>query len=315
MTDVFIDPMTQPFSKTRPGASARSSSAKSAGMKALGSSFYWALRLMPRARREAMFCVYAFCRDVDDVADGPDSTAAKRDQLQSWRADVEGLFGGDFAAEQPAERVLGLKAVVDQYGLQKSDLIAVIDGMQTDACDVVRMADEAALDLYMDQVASAVGRLSDKVFGISGEDADRLAHHLGRALQITNILRDLQEDADRNRLYVPLDMLQAHGLSADLSPTAAHAVLAHPKLAVVAGELAGQAHGHFDQARVALAHLDSAKTRPARIMLAVYFRLLEKLQARGWARGWGRVGGAVRIGKLEKLWLAVRHGVGGRWWR
>ena len=265
--------------------------------KAVGSSFYWALRLMPPDRRDAMFRVYAFCREVDDIADGTDDAATKMARLQTWRGDVDSLFGDG----PPTPAIACLKPVVDDYGLDQADLIAVIDGMQTDAHDAVRMFDEAAFDVYIDRVASSVGRLSDKVFGLSGPAEEQLAHHLGRALQITNILRDMEEDADRNRLYLPLSLLQKHGVDTD-EP---HAVLAHVHLGAALSELAARAHTHFDGARTALAQLDNAKTRPARMMMAVYFQLLQKLES----RGLGLVHTRVRLNAFEKLWLVLRHGV------
>jgi len=269
----------------------------SSSTKAAGSSFYWALRLMPQDRREAMFHIYAFCRKVDDIADGTDDVATKMASLETWRRDVESLF----ASGAPAPAVECLKPVVERYGLDKADMLAVIDGMQTDAHDVVRMGDEAAFDLYLDRVASSVGRLSDKVFGVDGPAAERLAHHLGRALQITNILRDLDEDAERGRLYLPLSLLRRHGIETD-DP---RAVLAHENLNIPLSELAGRAHIHYDEACAALTQLDRSKTRPARMMLALYRRVLEKVLARGLMR----TGVRVRLNKLEKIWLVLRHGL------
>lgn len=269
----------------------------SPSVKAVGSSFYWALRLMPQNRREAMFHIYAFCREVDDIADGTDDAVTKMTRLEAWRDDVESLFGSGV----PTPAVECLKPVVECYGLDKADMLAVIDGMQTDANDVVRMDDEAAFDLYLDRVASSVGRLSDKVFGVGGPAAERLAHHLGRALQITNILRDLDEDAGRNRLYLPLSLLRRHGIETD-NP---RVVLAHANLNGPLLELVNRAHGHYDQARAALVQLDRSKTRPARTMLALYRRVLEKVQARGLMRTDVR----VRLSKLEKFWLVLRHGM------
>jgi len=280
---------------TLPRASA--SCRYSPSTKALGSSFYWALRLMPQARREAMFHIYAFCREVDDIADGTDDAATKTARLNAWRDDVESLFSG--SAPTPAAECL--KPVVERYALDKADMLAVIDGMQTDAHDAVRMDDEAAFDLYLDRVASAVGRLSDKVFGVDGPAADRLAHHLGRALQITNILRDLDEDAGRNRLYLPLSLLRRHAIESDDPRT----VLVHENLIGVLSELVDRAQGHYAEARAALVQLDRSKTRPARMMLAVYDRVLEKVQARGLCRSDVR----VRLSKPEKLWLVLRHGM------
>lgn len=163
------------------------------------------------------------------------------------------------------------------------------------------MVDVEAFDLYLDRVACAVGRLSDKVFGLSGPASDRLAHHLGRALQITNILRDLDEDADRNRLYLPQSLLNDHGIKSDEPKT----VLRHPNLGAVLAQLAQRAHDHYAQATQALSELGRVKTRPARVMMAVYRRYLEKLEARGLSD----VQNPVRVTKLEKLWLALRHGI------
>ncbi|OEJ66003.1 squalene synthase HpnD [Magnetovibrio blakemorei] len=265
--------------------------------KATGSSFYWALRLMPSERREAMFRIYAFCREVDDIADGPLDVAIKRVRLDQWRSGVESLYN----AQEPDECVLGLKAVVETYHLDKADFLDVIDGMQSDAHDSVRIADEAAFDVYLDRVASAVGRLSNKVFTINGPAAESLAHHLGRALQITNILRDLYEDAERNRLYLPLSVLRAQGIY----PDQPDAVLAHERLPDVLNPLAAQAQDHYDQARVALLHLDRSKTRPARIMLGVYERMLRHLQRRGLARADVK----VSLGRFEKIGLVLRYGL------
>ncbi|MBL4613581.1 MAG: presqualene diphosphate synthase HpnD [Magnetovibrio sp.] len=271
--------------------------ASSPALKASGSSFYWALRLLPQERRNAMFHVYAFCREVDDIADEPGDPVVKMQLLEGWRRDVESLYGDG----PPAQTVVCLKPIVERFGLDKADLLAVIDGMQTDAYDVVRMIDVAAFDLYLDRVACAVGRLSDKVFGLSGPASDRLAHHLGRALQITNILRDLDEDAERNRLYLPQSMLAEEGIESD-DP---QVVLHHPNLGAVLSQLAARAHEHYAQAGVALGELGRVKTRPARVMMAVYRRYLEKLEARGLSD----IQTPVRVAKAEKLWLALRHGI------
>jgi len=269
--------------------------------KAAGSSFYWAMRLMPVERRDAMFRIYAFCREVDDIADEPGAADVKMARLEDWQRAVESLYEQNGGTSSPDPSIECLKPVVDRFDLDKADLIAIVEGMKTDAHDAVRMADETAFDLYLDRVASAVGRLSDKVFGLNGLESDPLAHHLGRALQITNILRDLDEDAGRNRLYLPLSLLKAHGIDTDHP----RAVLAHNNLGTVLAKLADRAHNHFDEARTVLKHLEKSKTRPARVMMAVYLRVLERLEERGLAR----TDVAVRLTKPEKLWLAVRHGV------
>lgn len=271
-----------------------------AAPKSSGSSFYWALKLLPAAKREAMFRVYAFCREVDDIADGTDTPDIKLAQLKDYRAAVNALFAGESVA---LESVQNLKSVVADYHIEQADLLAVIDGMEADAFDAVRIADEAAFDLYVDQVACAVGRLSDRVFGVEGPHAEKLAHHLGRALQITNILRDVCEDAQRDRLYLPADLLTRHGVTgATLSDT-----IHHPKLADAMNELAERAEGCFRRADEALTHLDRTRTRPARMMKAVYWEVLKRLRE----RGLGNIEQPVRISKLSKLWIAISRGVFG----
>ncbi|PCI38222.1 MAG: squalene synthase HpnD [Rhodospirillaceae bacterium] len=282
------------------GSFTRVSSNAENTLNASGSSFYWALKLLPARKREAMFRVYAFCRVVDDIADGDDPAAQKMQDLEVHRKAVEILFSGGKPVPACVE---DLRCVMDHFDVEKDDLLAVIDGMEMDAYDTVTMKDEATFDLYIDRVASAVGRLSDKVFGISGPDADQLAYHLGRALQITNILRDIEEDAERGRLYLPADLLAAHGASGD-SP---QAVMQNPNLGAALDVLAARAHNHYDQARDALSRLDRSATRPARMMQAVYSRVLEGLEMRGLAN----VHIPVKFSKFKKLWLALRYGVFG----
>ena len=265
--------------------------------KAVRSSFYWAMRLMPRVQREAMYVVYGFCRDVDDIADGFEAADRKMARLEQWREAVESLY----ADTPPRDDLACLHQVIKTYGLDKADLMAVIDGMEMDAVDRVRIQDEPQFELYIDRVASAVGRLSDKVFGVTGGEADRLAHHLGRGLQITNILRDLDEDAQRGRLYLPLSRLKTAGIETDRPEE----VLAHPNLSGVLTQLAKEARDHFVCAREALRQLDKTKTRPARIMMAVYERILDRLEARGLAN----VKTPVKLPKWQKLWLALTNGV------
>ena len=167
--------------------------------KASGSSFYTAMRIMPKAEREAMYAIYAFCRAVDDIADdGRGTRAERRTALDAWRTDIEALY-----ADRPAGAAEFLAKAVRRYGLRKADFLTVIDGMAMDVAEDIVAPNLATLDLYCERVASAVGRLSIKVFGMDEEPGFQLAHHLGRALQLTNILRDLDEDAAIGRLYLP----------------------------------------------------------------------------------------------------------------
>jgi phytoene synthase len=276
--------------------SAQLQSEIAAKVQASGTSFYSAMRLLPPDRRNAMYAIYAFCREVDDIADEGDDLPAKRRALQEWRAEIDRLYAG--APEKPVAVAL-LKPVRD-YRLRKQDFLAVIDGMAMDAEAAIQAPDLQTLDLYCDRVASAVGHLSVRAFGATEADADTVAHHLGRALQLTNILRDLQEDAERDRLYLPRELLEKHGIAT----TAPMAVLAHPNLRLVCRDLAALALDHFAKAHAAMARCAKAPMRPAAIMGAVYRAILTRLIAADWRD----LKVPIKLPKWQKLWLAFRYG-------
>lgn len=263
-------------------------------VRAAGTSFYRGMRVLPPDRRAAMYAVYAFCRLVDDVADEPAPIERKRAALAEWRGRVAALYDG--RADDAVTRVL-LRAV-QRYALRREDFLAVIDGMQTDAETVVVAPTLAELDLYCDRVAAAVGRLSVRAFGDASAAADRVAWHLGRALQLTNILRDLAEDAGRGRLYLPREWLDEAGM-----PAVPEAALRHERLAAVCARAAAQAHEHFRAASDAMRACDARAMRPARLMGETYAALLRRLERRGWERPAER----VRLPRWQKLWIALRY--------
>jgi presqualene diphosphate synthase len=262
-----------------------------------GTSFYRGMRILPPDRRHAMYAIYGFCRIVDDIADDDDVPfAEKHPALEAWRARVAALFRGE--ADEPVTRVLS--RAVDRFALRQADFEAVIDGMAMDAEHAIVAPDLATLDLYCDRVAAAVGRLSVRAFGDGSAAADDVAHHLGRALQLTNILRDLHEDAQRGRLYLPREFLDHAGVPAD--PEVA---LEHPRLKDVCTRVATWAEGHFKDAEAAMARCDRRAMRPARVMGATYRAILTALERRGW-RSLDR---PVRVAKWRKLWIVARHGL------
>jgi presqualene diphosphate synthase len=265
-------------------------------VRASGTSFYRGMRILPSDQRHAMYAIYAFCRIVDDIADDATDFATKLPRLAAWRERVAGLFHGE--ADGPVTR--SLVAAVEHFALRQEDFIAVIDGMQMDAKTVIVAPDLATLDLYCDRVAAAVGRLSVRVFGDASPAADRVAYALGRALQLTNILRDLAEDAERGRLYLPHEYLDQAGVPHD-----PHAALAATGLDVVCTRVAALAHGYFHDAESAMAACDQRAMRPARLMGATYAAILQRLERRGWRHLEHR----VSLSKWQKLRLAMRFGM------
>ena len=261
-----------------------------------GTSFFWAMRRLPEEKRRAMFAVYAFCRVVDDIADNPGENDSKVAQLGQWRGEIERLFAD--APRHPVARAL--VQPIENFHLRKQDFHAVIDGMEMDAGNRVRISDMAELELYCDRVACAVGRLSNRVFGISDDIGDKLATSLGLALQFTNILRDISEDARIDRLYLPADVLVAH----DIDPHDALSVITHPRLSEVCDLLALIAERRFQESRQLIALCDAAAIRPAVMMMEVYHRVLDKMLQNKW-RNPTRL---IKLSKMEKIWVLLRYG-------
>ncbi|HZT86433.1 MAG TPA: presqualene diphosphate synthase HpnD [Stellaceae bacterium] len=266
-------------------------------VEAAGTSFYWAMRLLPEERRNGMYAVYAFCREVDDIADDDRPPAQKREALAAWRDEIAALYAG-----RPRHVVArALREPVERYNLRRGDFLALIDGMEMDAAEDIRAPDLATLDLYCARVAGAVGHLSVHVFGDPREEAHAVADSLGRALQLTNILRDLDEDAQRGRLYLPRELLDRHGIETAEPP----AVLRHPALPAVCRDLAGIAERHFAEAQRAMAQCSRRAMRPAALMGAFYRETLEALLRAEWRDPKAR----VSLSKPRKLWLVLRHGL------
>ncbi len=242
--------------------------------KVSGSSFYAGMRVLPRANREAMFAIYAFCRTVDDIADDHlGDRAARAQELSGWTADVDALFAG-----KDAGRAAFLTEAVDRFGLERQDLLAVIEGMQMDVDHDIRWPSAHELDLYCDRVASAVGRLSVRVFDMDRQPGLALAHHLGRALQLTNILRDIDEDARIGRVYLPREALEDAGIAMN-TPLE---VAADPGIDRAARQVAVEARRHFAEAGSILRSRPRGRLIAPRLMEAAYSRLLDRMLAQGW---------------------------------
>ncbi len=261
-----------------------------------GSSFHTAMRILPPSQRQAMFEIYAFCRAVDDIADGDTQHADRLAALEDWRADIAACYAGDAPAA-----LRSLDEQIKAFNLQQQDFCDVIDGMIMDVVATIVAPDAATLDLYCDRVASAVGRLAVRVFGLEEQPGIELAHHLGRALQLTNILRDIDEDADIGRLYLPAEPLAAAGIPSGTP----HEVISHPAIETVCRGIARDAQAHYDASAAIMARCPSRVVRSPRIMYEVYHEILSRLLARGWQAPRPR----VRVPKARLLWIVLRHAI------
>lgn len=264
---------------------------------AAGTSFVWGLKLLSAPRRRAMFAVYAFCREIDDIADEPGPLEARRAALATWRDEIARLY-----AQEPVTHPIALTLVdpIRRFALSQSEFLALIDGMEMDLLDSLQGPDWPTLELYCRRVAGAVGVLTLEVLDERDANAQELAVTLGEALQLTNILRDRAEDAERGRLYLPENLLHEAGIES----RDAGAVLAHPALPRVCDSLAELALARFARSR-ALIRRCRRKPKTAIVMMEVYWRQLLRMQAAGW-----RIDGdSVKLSKGRKLWIALRYGL------
>lgn len=257
-----------------------------------GSSFRLGMASLPAERRRAIHAVYAFCRAVDDVADGAAPAAERQRFLDGWQHEIE--------SERPTTPIgRELAWACRRFDLPREELHRLLAGMRIDAAERVRLADEKALERYCRAVAGSVGLLSARIFGAVG--AERFALRLAHALQLVNILRDVEEDAARDRAYLPESRLLALGIPGGPAPV----IVRHPRFGEAWGALAGAAEAAFAEAEAALAGLDPAPLRPALLMLASYRPLLARLRARGWQPGLPRLRPS-RGQRLLLLWPMLR---------
>lgn len=251
-----------------------------AEVRASGSSFYWPIRLLPPQQRQALAALYLFCHAVDDIADGALPEADKRHQLELWRRTA------DTPAACPEPRLVpALTEARDRFGVPAEPLRAIVDGCAMDLPPGLFAPDLATLRLYCSRVAGAVGIATVRLLGCDGAAADGFALATGEALQLTNILRDVAEDATDGRLYLPRELLEQAGIPI----TTPAEVIAHPHLPRVLEACATLADARFAEALEivrgpAFTAEDRRRLRPAVTMLALYRALFETLRARGWER-------------------------------
>jgi phytoene synthase len=263
-----------------------------------GSSFYYSFLFLPPERRRAITALYAFCREVDDIVDECTDVGVARTKLAWWRTQLAALYQqhGDHPVAQ------ALVPVVTQFNLPQARLQEIIDGMEMDLTQR-RYADFAALKLYCHRVAGVVGLLSAEIFGYSDPGTLKYAENLGMAFQLTNIIRDVGEDARRDRVYLPLDELARHNVTvADIM----HARASDDFRQLMQFQVV-RALSYYRDAFALLPAADRKSQRPGLVMAAIYQTLLAEIHADGAQVLTQR----VSLTPLRKLWIAWKTWIKG----
>ena len=257
-----------------------------------GSSFYYSFLFLPKTKREAITALYAFCREVDDVVDECKETSIARTKLAWWRNEIHQLYQNN--PQHPVTKALN--DVIRTYHLDQEHFIEIIDGMEMDL-DQNRYTDFKQLQLYCYRVASVVGLLSAQIFGFSNRKTLKYAHDLGMAFQLTNIVRDVGEDARRDRIYIPLDELEKFGVTeSDIlnGKSSEH-------LQALLNFQIERAEGFYDRALKTLPTEDKKLQRTSLIMTAIYRTLLREIKASG---SEPVLHSRISLTPLRKLYLA-----------
>lgn len=256
-----------------------------------GSSFYYSFRLLEPARRDAITALYAFCREVDDVVDECSDPHVARAKLAWWRGEIEALFAG--APNHPVTRAL--QSAIQRHDLPQEQFLEIIDGMEMDV-NINRYATFKELSLYCYRVAGVVGLLSAQIFGYQDHATQKYALDLGIAFQLTNIIRDVREDAERNRIYIPHEDLARFRVDEEEILHFHETDRFHQLMAFQAQ----RAHDYYDKALTALPERDRYAQLPGLVMARIYRDLLAAIAADGWQVLRQR----TRLTPMRKLWLA-----------
>ncbi|MDY0013518.1 MAG: presqualene diphosphate synthase HpnD [Rhodocyclaceae bacterium] len=260
---------------------------------ASGSSFYYSFLFLPPERRQAIMALYAFCREVDDVVDECHDPSLAQTKLDWWRNEIGQVFGG--TPSHPVGQAL--QGVIGRYSLPQEQLLEIIDGMQMDLTQT-RYLDFAGLRLYCYRVASVVGLLAAEIFGYQDRHTLKYAHDLGLAFQLTNIIRDVGEDARRGRIYLPIDDLQRFQVPAKDILESRYS----DNFRALMAFQADRAEDYYDRALAALPAIDRKAQRPGLVMAAIYRTLLQEIRADGFLV----LDRRTALTPIRKLWIATR---------
>ena len=256
-----------------------------------GSSFYYSFMFLPPERRQAITALYAFCREVDDVVDECHDLSLAQTKLEWWRQEVGRIYGG--TPTHPVGHAL--KDVIKGFRLPQEQLLEIIDGMAMDLSQT-RYLDFKGLQLYCYRVASVVGLLAAEIFGYQDRQTLKYAHDLGLAFQLTNIIRDVGEDARRGRIYLPIEDLQRFEVPAKDLLEARYSDAFRELMAFQAE----RAEKFYDQAFAQLPAIDRKAQRPGLVMAAIYRTLLREIAADGFLV----LDRRTSLTPLRKVWLA-----------
>src|SRR5574337_460395 len=258
---------------------------------ASGSSFYYSFLFLPHERRQAIMALYAFCREVDDVVDECHDLSLAQTKLEWWRGEIAQVFGGE-----PTHPVgLALKEVLPRYALPQEQFLEIIDGMQMDL-QQTRYLHFADLRLYCYRVAGVVGLMAAEIFGYRERQTLKYAHDLGMAFQLTNIIRDVGEDARRGRIYLPIEDLQRFKVPASQIMEGRH----DDNFRALMAFQAERAEKYYDQALAQLPQADRKSQRPGLVMAAIYRTLLREIASDGFLV----LDRRTSLTPVRKLWIA-----------
>ena len=266
-----------------------------------GSSFYYAFLFLPPERRRAITALYAFCREVDDVVDECRESSVARMKLAWWRTQVDALFSGQ--AEHPVMKALAPH--IEPFGISDRQLYAVIEGMEMDL-DQLRYPDWSSLSKYCWHAAGVVGEMSVGIFGETTPETLEYARRLGTAFQLTNIIRDVGDDARRGRIYLPGEDLDRYGVTSAEIMEGTHS----ERFVELMRFQTARAREHYRAAMQALPDHERRAQRPGLMMAAIYATLLDEIER----DGWHVLDQRISLTPIRKLWLAWRTWVGGGTW-
>ena len=265
-------------------------------VKKSGTSFFWSMRLLPLGKRNAMYTIYAFFRHIDDIVDGDKDVGEKLELIEAWRQELDNIYDKKTPVTEIGRKIY--KNCM-RFKLPKSEFIKLIDSITMDVPNPVQAPSMEEFNRYCRGVAGVPGNLSLRIFGCEDEKLiENLATTLGTALQITNILRDVKEDAMADRLYIPKEFLEKAGITS----TDPQSVIVDKNLAIAREELAQIAAKNYDEAYGLIKRLDKKTARSVMIIASIYKRYFDIMQNRGWEV----ISPKPTIGKMKKLGLALR---------